>query len=80
MVKSEFDEGLGTLDVTVVVAHNDQVIIILLRPVVIELDSVLGQSVIHEDLLNLLLQLLWSWPVQIVREPDNLSIISPMLV
>lgn len=80
MVKSEFDEGLGTLDVTVVVAHNDQVIIILLRPVIIELDSVLGQRVIHEDLLNLLLQLLGGGPVQIVREPDILIIISPILV
>ena len=75
MVKSEFDECLGTLDVTVVVAHNDQIIIILLRPVVIELDSVLGQGVVHQDLLNLLLQLLGSGPVQVVGEPDIMSVI-----
>ena len=79
MVKSKFDEGLGTLDVTVVVTHNDQIIIVLLGPVVIELDRVLGQRVIHEDLLNLLLQLLGGGPVQVVGEPDILSIISQMI-
>ena len=47
MVKSEPDEGLGTLDVSVVVAYNHQVVIVLLGPVVIELDRVLGQRVVH---------------------------------
>ena len=70
MVKSEFDEGLGTLNVSVVVAHNHQVVIVLLGPVVIELDRVLGKRVVHEDLLDLILQLLGGGPVQVVREPD----------
>ena len=70
MVKSELDEGLGTLDVAVVVAHNHQVVIVLLGPVVIELDRVLGQRLVHEDLLDLVLQLLGGGPVQVVGEPD----------
>ena len=70
MVKSELDEGLGTLDVSVVVAHNHQVVIVLLGPVVIELDRVLGQRVVHEDLLDLVLQLLGGGPVQVVGKPD----------
>ena len=76
MVKSEFDEGLGTLDVTVVVTHNDQIIIVLLGPVVIELDCVLRQRVIHEDLLDLFLKLLGGGTVQVVREPDILYVMS----
>ena len=55
MVKSKLDEGLGTLDIAVVVAHNDQIVIVLLGPVVIELDRVLRQRVIHENLLDLFL-------------------------
>ena len=74
MVKSEFDEGLCTLDVTVVVAHNDQVIIILLRPVVIELDSVLRVSVVHQHCLNLLLKFSRSGTIKIVRESSSQSL------
>ena len=76
MVKSELDEGLGTLDVAVVVAHNDQIVIVLLGPVVIELDCVLRQRVIHEDLLDLFLKLLGGGTVQVVREPDILCVMS----
>ena len=79
MVKSKLDEGLGTLDIAVVVAHNDQIVIVLLRPVVIELDCVLRQRVIHEDLLDLFLKLLGGGSVQVVREPDILSLCRPSL-
>ena len=75
MVKSKLDEGLGTLDIAVVVAHNDQIVIVLLRPVVIELDCVLRQRVIHEDLLDLFLKLLGGGSVQVVREPDILIVL-----
>ena len=80
MVESQLDEGFRTLDISIIVAHNHQIVIILLGPVVVKLDSVLGQGVVHQDLLNLLLQLLGGGPVQIVREPDILIIISPILV
>ena len=76
MVKSKLDEGLGTLDIAVVVAHNDQIVIVLLGPVVIELDRVLRQRVIHEDLLDLFLKLLGGGSVQVVREPDILCVMS----
>ena len=80
MVKSKLDEGLGTLDVSVVVAHNDQIVIVLLGPVVIELDRVLRQRVIHEDLLDLFLKLLGGGSVQVVREPDILCVMSSIII
>ena len=89
MVQPQLDEGLGTLDVSGVVAHHHQVVVELLAPLVVELDQselsilapgpirrqyyldrVLGQSVVSQHPLDLLLQLPRCRGVQVVGEPS----------
>ena len=89
MVEPQLDEGLGTLDVSGVVAHHHQVVVELLAPLVVELDQsehsimvpgpirrqyyldrVLGQSVVSQHPLDLLLQLPRRWGVKVVGEPS----------
>ena len=62
------------LDIPHVVAHHYQVIIILVTPVIVELDSVLWVSVVHQHCLDLLLQFSGSGAIKIVRESSCQSL------
>ena len=55
-VELQLEEGLDTLDVPGVVAHHHQVLVVGVRPVVVELDPVGRVAVVHEDVGDLLLQ------------------------
>ena len=55
-VELQLEEGLDTLGVAGVVAHHHQVLVVLVAPVVVELDPVLGVRVVHQDVRDLLLQ------------------------
>ena len=46
-VELQLEEGLDTLGVAGVVAHHHQVLVVLVAPVVVELDPVLGVRVVH---------------------------------
>ena len=62
------------LDIPHVVAHHHQVVIILVTPVIVELDSVLRVSVVHQHRLDLLLQFSGSGTIKIVRESSSQSL------
>ena len=68
VIEAESHQGVSTLDVAVVVSNHHQIIVILLTPVVVELDCIDGVGIVDQHLLYLGLQLHRCGSVQVVRE------------